>query len=506
MNSSKLAAATLATLSLLLGACDKAPAPAGPETAVEHAAKHRDPTYQCPMHPQVTSDEPGKCPICGMDLVPIKAAEAQEPKVLYYRHPHNPAVNSPVPRKDEMGMDYVAVYDEGGGDSGKTAQPAERKLLYYRHPHNPAVTSPVPRKDEMGMDYVAVYAEGGSDDSGTIKLSSAMVNNLGVRTVAVRQGKLDTGIQTVGTVAYDERGRIEVRVRAEGYVERLSVRAEGESVSRGQALFAVFSPKLAAAQREYLHALSLGDAALLDASAGRLQALGLDTETIARLKKTGKAAERVTYYAPEAGVVTLLGVREGALAEPGMSAITLIPISRLWVVAEVPEVDAARVHEGAAATLSFSALPGQTVAASVLEVLPQLNEATRTLQARLELDNPGQRLAAGMLADVTIEGGAGSETLMVPTEALIRTGRAERVIVALGDGRFAARDVTSGRESGDDIQILGGLRAGEEVVVSGQFMIDSESQVRSSLRRYEEPQAMTDPAVHDPGPMPEQGK
>jgi membrane fusion protein, copper/silver efflux system len=466
MNRSKLAVVGLTALSLLSGACSKPP-PTGSETALEHAAKHLDATYQCPMHPEVTSDQPGKCPICGMTLVPMAPAGA-----------------GPQPQP----------------------QPEERKLLYYRNPMNPAVTSPVPRKDEMGMDYVPVYAEAGDDDTGAIQLSATMVNNLGVRTVAARQGQLDTRIQTVGTLAYDERGRIEVRVRAEGYVERLSVRAEGESVSRGQPLFAMFSPKLAAAQREYLHAIALGDPALVGASAGRLQALGLDAATIERLRATGKAAERVTYYAPEDGVVTMLGVREGALAEPGMSAMTVVPISRLWVVAEIPEADAARVHGGLAAMLSFPALPGQTLQARVLEVLPQMNEATRTLQARLELDNPGRRLAAGMLADVTIEGAGGGESLLVPTEALIRTGRAERVIVALGAGRFAARAVTAGRESGEDIEIVSGLQPGEQVVVSGQFMIDSESQVRSSLRRYEQLPGTTEQAANDRGTTPEQAR
>jgi Cu(I)/Ag(I) efflux system membrane fusion protein len=453
----------------LMGACEKASPPAGPETAQEHVEKHRVPGYQCPMHPEVKADEPGKCPICGMTLVPVAAAQA-EPEPASGSRPH------------------------------------ERKLLYYRNPMNPAVTSPVPRKDEMGMDYVPVYAEGDDEYTGAFRLSSAMVNNLGVRTATARVGKLDSSIRTVGTLAYDERGRIEVRVRTEGYVERLSVRAEGEPVHRGQALFAAFSPKLAAAQREYLHALSLGDPALTEASTGRLAALGLDAGTIGRLRQTGQVTERVTYYAPEDGVVAVLGVREGALAEPGMSAMTIVPISRLWVVAEVPEADAAQVRQGAAASLSFPALPGQRIEARVLEVLPQLNEATRTLQVRLELGNPGDRLAAGMLADVAIEGGNGKETLMVPTSALIRTGRSERVIVALGNGRFVARDVTSGRESSDDIQILAGLEAGEEVVVAGQFMIDSESQVRSSLRRYEEPPAATEPTAHDQGSAPETGK
>jgi Cu(I)/Ag(I) efflux system membrane fusion protein len=466
MSHSNPAAAVLVALSLLLTACSQAPAPAAPEVHHEHKAQDGETVYQCPMHPEVRSDEPGRCPICGMDLVPMAPAKAST---------------------------------------------GERKPLYYRNPMNPSVTSPSPRKDEMGMDYVPVYAEGddaaaGDDEAGAIRLSAAMVNNLGVRTAATRMGKLDSRIDTVGILAYDERGRIEVRVRAEGYVERLSVRAEGEAVRRGQALFAAFSPKLAAAQREFLNALALDDAALIEASAGRLRALGLDAAAIERLRTTGKVAERVTYYAPEDGVVTSLGIREGALAEPGMSAMTVVPTSRLWVVAEVPEADAARVHAGASATLAFPALPGETMQAQVLEVLPQLNEATRTLQARLELANPGRQLAAGMLADVSLEADAGGEALMVPTEALIRTGRAERVIVALGNGRFVARDVLSGRESGDEIQVLAGLEPGEEVVVSGQFMIDSESQVRSSLRRYDGPSATTDMASHGQDPMQEQGK
>jgi Cu(I)/Ag(I) efflux system membrane fusion protein len=449
---------TLAALSLLSAACGKAPPPAGPETALEHAARHLDPTYQCPMHPEVRSDKPGQCPICGMTLVPVADAQSDP-----------------------------------------------RKPLYYRNPMNPAITSPVPRKDEMGMDYVPVYAGGDDDDTGAIRLSATMVNNLGVRTAAARLGRMDTGIQTVGTLAYDERGRIEVRVRTEGYVERLAVRAEGEQVSRGQALFAVFSPKLAAAQREYLHAVAIGDSSLTEAAAGRLQALGLGGAAIERLRATGRPAERVTYYAPEDGVVTMLGVREGALAEPGMSAMTLAPIARLWVVAEVPEAEASKIKVGTRAQVSFPARPGERAEARVLEVLPQLNEAARTLQARLTLENPGRRLAAGMLADVSIEGGGG-EALLVPAEALIRTGRAERVIVALGGGRFTAREVTSGRESGEDMEILSGLEPGEKVVVSGQFMIDSESQVRSSLRRYDKPQAAADDPARGAATASEQGQ
>jgi Cu(I)/Ag(I) efflux system membrane fusion protein len=188
-------------------------------------------------------------------------------------------------------------------------------------------------------------------------------------------------------------------------------------------------------------------------------------------------------------VVTLLGVREGSLADPGMSALTLASVDTLWVVADVPESEAARVTAGARAGIRFPSLPGERFEARVLEVLPQLDAATRSVQARIPLDNPRGRLAAGMLADVVIEVAGDGHGLLVPLEALIRTGRSERVIVALGDGRFAPREVRAGAESGEDVEILEGLRPGEEVVVSGQFMIDSESQVRSSLRRFESPAA-----------------
>jgi Cu(I)/Ag(I) efflux system membrane fusion protein len=439
MNRNQSAAVVLLVCAAFAGACNKAPPPAPPETPLEHAARHLEPTYQCPMHPEVRSSEPGQCPICGMSLVLVEPARADERKPLYYRHPHNPAITSPIPRKDEMGMDFVPVYQQGAGGAG----------------------------DE-------------------IRLTAAMQNNLGVRTATAGLAPLDTTLRAVGTVAYDERGRVEVRVRTEGYVERLAVRAEGEAVRRGQALFAVFSPKLAAAQREYLNAVSMGDASLGDAAAGRLAALGLDPGAIERLRATGRPAERVTYYAPEDGVVTLLGIREGALAQPGMSAITLAPTRRLWVVADIAEADADRVRAGAAARVTFPSLPGETFETRVLEVLPELQETTRTLQARLGLDNAGRRLAAGMRADVLIEGSGARQALLVPQEAVIRTGRSERVMVALGEGRFVAREVRSGAESGADIEILQGLAPGEQVVVSGQFMIDSESQVRSSLRRYED--------------------
>lgn len=360
--------------------------------------------------------------------------------------------------------------------------PKERKPLYYRNPMDPSVRSDVPRKDSMGMDYIPVYGEAG--EAGVVALPAAMVNNLGVRTAAVRRGALAAEVRAAGVTAYDERSRVEVRVRTEGYVERLAVRAGGEPVRRGQLLFSAFSPKLAAAQREFQAALAMGDAALVDSAAARLQALGLGSAAIKNLREGGAPAERVSYFAPVDGVVMDLGVRDGGLAEPGASAMTLAPLDPIWVVAELPEALASTVKAGTSAIVTFGAMPGQRFEARVLELLPSVNAATRTVQARLTLANPGRRFTAGMIADVTLAAGEGGQELIVPLAALIRTGKSERVIVALGEGRFTAREVVAGLESGDDVEILSGLTGTEKVVVSGQFMIDSESQLRSGLARF----------------------
>jgi Cu(I)/Ag(I) efflux system membrane fusion protein len=334
----------------------------------------------------------------------------------------------------------------------------------------------------MGMDYIPVYAETG--EAGVVALPAAMVNSLGVRTAAVRRGALAAEVRAVGLTAYDERSRVEVRVRTEGYVERLAVRASGEPVRRGQLLFSAYSPKLAAAQREFQSALAMGDAALIDSAAARLHALGLGSAAIKNLREGGAPAERVSYFAPVDGVVVDLGVRDGGLAEPGASAMTLAPLDPMWVVAELPETSASTIKAGTSAVVTFGALPGERFEARVLELLPSVNAATRTVQARLSLANPGRRFTAGMIADVTLAAGEGAEGLLVPFAALIRTGKSERVIVALGEGRFTAREVVAGRQSGDDVEILSGLAGNEQVVVSGQFMIDSESQLRSGLARF----------------------
>ena len=434
-------------LALVLGACSKeqpseSVRSAADDTAAEHALKHTNPKYRCPMHPQIVRDEPGTCPICGMTLVKIETP------------PEAPA----APATDA------------------------RKPLYYRNPMDPNRRSPVPAKDEMGMDYVPVYAE---QTGGEVRISSAVMNNLGVRTAPVVRGSLARSGQVVGYVEFDERTVRQIRTRAEGWVEGLSVRAMGETVKQGQLLFTLYSPMLESAQQEYLDALQIGNQELIDASRARLHALGLDAGTAARLARTGRAAGRVPFYAPIAGVVTEIMAREGAMVSTDMIAMTITELGSLWVIAEVPEAQAGWLKSGTHAMVQFPSLPGDTVHGNVDYVYPELNMETRTLRARITLDHPPAGVKPNMLANVELVGEPSEAALNIPRSALIRSGSQDRVVVALGDGRFASRKVLAGPESGDRVAIREGLREGELVVTSAQFLLDSEANLDAGLDRLD---------------------
>lgn len=446
-------AALLTCLALLVVAgCAKEPAApeasesvaaAADDTATEHALKHANPLYRCPMHPEVTSDEPGKCPICGMNLVKVDPQSAAKPE-------------------------------------RSSARAADAKPIYYRHPHDPNRTSPVPKQDEMGMDYVPVFADAAGPE---VRISPAVVNNLGVRTEAAKRMALERRAETVGYVSYDERRVRQVRPRAEGWIEGLSVRAMGEPVQAGQLLFTLYSPMLESAQQEYLDALEIGNADLVDASRARLRSLGLDPGTVTRVAKGGRASGRVPFHAPIAGVVTELEAKDGAMVTPDMVAMTITELGSLWVIAEVPESQAGWVKPGTAAELRFPSMPGERVAGRVEYVYPELNMETRTVRARITLASAPATIRANMLASVSLVGAEGDEAVTIPRSALIRSGAGERVIVAIGEGRFAPRRVVAGAESGDRVAVLDGLAEGERVVVAGQFLLDSEANLRAGLER-----------------------
>jgi Cu(I)/Ag(I) efflux system membrane fusion protein len=319
-----------------------------------------------------------------------------------------------------------------------------------------------------------------------VRISPAVINNLGVRTEPATRESLARSARVVGYVEFDERRVQQVRPRAEGWVEGLAVRSMGETVQKGQLLFTLYSPMLESAQQEYLDALEIGNEDLIGASRDRLRALGLDAGTASRVARSGKAAARVPFHAPISGVVTELMAREGAMVSPDMIAMTITELGSLWVIAEVPESQAGWLERGTHAMVRFPSLPGETVHGTVDYVYPELNMETRTLRARITLDEPPAGVKPNMLANVELLAEPAAEAVSIPRSALIRGGARDRVVVALGEGRFASRTVVAGAESGDRIAILEGLREGERVVTAAQFLLDSEANLDAGLERLED--------------------
>jgi len=419
-----------------LAACEPSGHDTG-ETAREHALKHAEPGYVCPMHPQVTSDEPGRCPICGMDL---------------------------VPRKSESGT--------SGG----------RRILYYRHPHNPQVTSSVPAKDEMGMDYLPVYADEGGEGEGVL-ISPEVRNNLGVRVTEVERGLLPRTINAFGQVDYDESRVQHVHARAEGWVEKLFIASVGDRVGEGDPLLELYSPRLVTAQEEYLQALRMGGASLIAASQTRLQALGIGDDDIRRLRESGASDGRITYRAPAGGVVTRLEIRDGMYVKPDTDMVVLANLEKVWIEADVLARQSEWLRAGIPARVRLDQLPDETLEGNLTYVYPEADPRTRAVRVRLAFDNPGEKLKPNSFATVTISEPDPSPVLKVPSAALIRTSEQTRVIVEIAPDRFAPRLVGVAYESGGMAAIHHGLTAGDRVVVSGQFMLDSEANLRGELER-----------------------
>ncbi len=365
----------------------------------------------------------------------------------------------------------------------------ERKPAKYRHPMNPTIFSPVPAKDNMGMDYVPVYDNYNGDDGTAVRITPAVVNNLGVRTEKVMRGVLSRRIDAVGYIRYDERTISQVHVRTAGWVENLRARAAGDRFRKGELLFEFYSPELVNAEREYLQGLKLVKPGVVPASKERLLALGIPAVHIKELDNKRTAAPRVPVYAPQDGVVSQLDIREGMYIKPESEILTLASLASVWVLVDVFERQASWVAAGQRAEVRLPYLAGEVWHGEVEYIYPDLDPKTRTLKVRLRFDNPGERLKINMYTHVTLHSGPLDNALSIPTDALIRGGDTQRVIVARGEGRFEPVEVQPGIETGERIEILAGLQEGDTVVVSGQFLIDSEASLRAGLRRMTEPDA-----------------
>ncbi len=358
----------------------------------------------------------------------------------------------------------------------------EKEIMYWVAPMDPNYRRDKPGKSPMGMDLIPYY-QGKNEDASTVSISPVVVQNLGVRTAKAEMARLWRGIDTVGYVGYDESKVSHIHLRTEGWIENLVVESEGDRFKKGELLFDVYSPKLVNAQEELLTALTSKNKGLIRASKERLIALGISKAQIKQLQRSRKVKQNISVYAPQDGVVSDLPVREGMFVSPSMKVMTLGDLSSVWLLAEVFERQSAWVEVGQSAEVNLSYIPGKTWQGKVEYIYPSLDPKTRTLKVRLRFDNPGELLKPNMYANVKIFGGAKENTIVIPLEGLIRTGREQRVIVALGEGRFEAREVMAGIESGNYVEILKGVNEGDEIVTSGQFMIDSEASMRGSIVR-----------------------
>jgi membrane fusion protein, copper/silver efflux system len=373
-----------------------------------------------------------------------------------------------------------SMHQETSADSG------DREILYWVAPMDANYRRDEPGKSPMGMDLVPVYADEKAIQPSVVSIDPTMVANLGVRIAVAQRGTLPRRVETVGYVGYDEDTLQHLHTRVEGWIENLAATAAGDPVSKGQLLFELYSPTLVNAQQEFLAALASSNASLVAASRDRLRALGVSAADINRLEKDREVSQRIRIFAESDGVIAQLGVREGMFVTPATEIMSIAALDKVWVLAEVFERQAAWVEPGRPATVELDYLPGMRLSGTVDYVNPELDPTTRTLKVRLRFENNGARLLPNMFARVVIEGSPISNIVHVPREAVVRGGGSSRVVVDLGDGVFESREVLVGIESGERVAIRRGLREGERVVVSAQFLIDSESNVGVALERLED--------------------
>jgi Cu(I)/Ag(I) efflux system membrane fusion protein len=363
----------------------------------------------------------------------------------------------------------------------------EKKPMYWIDSMEPQIHYPGPGKSRMGMELTPVYPEESmvNDTSGTLRISPTVVNNLGVRTAVVSKGTLSRDIETVGYVEPNENKISHIHTYAEGWVHKLVVKAEGEPIKKGQLLLQIYSPQLVGAQEEFLIALQSKNKPLIDASYKRLRALNISESQIVKISQSLKSDRLVDVYAPRDGIISMLSIREGMYVMPQTEIMNLVDLSNVWLIAQVFEDQAAWVKVGDVLEARLPAYPGKVLKGEVEYVYPQVDPVTRTLKARFRFNNPEGLLRPNMYANIKLFGKSKPNVITIPIEALIRTSKGDRVVVSTEEGHFDVRPVTIGIESNGQVEVLSGLKTGEKVVISGQFLIDSESNLKSSFERLE---------------------
>ena len=393
----------------------------------------------------------------------------------------DPALAQAAPQGIAQGEEATRRHIAAGLKAGDTDPATGSRILYYLDPMVPASRFDQPAKSPfMDMMLVPVYASGQAD-TGRVAISARVQQNLGVRTALVTRGALLPQLSAVGSIAFNERDQATVQARAAGFVERLHVRATLDRVKKGQPLAELYVPDWVAAQEEFLAVRQMqgqGLAPLVDAARQRMRLAGMSEAQVRQVEAGGKAQSRIMLTAPMDGVVVELLAREGMSLAPGATLFRINGLNTVWANAEVPEGQAALVQPGAKVQARSPAVPGMVFEGRVQAVLPEVNPATRTLKARLELANPGAKLAPGMFVTMQFAAAPAAPALMVPAEALIQTGRRTVVLLAEEGGYFRPVEVEAGLESGGQTEIRRGLSAGQRVVVSSQFLIDSEASLK----------------------------
>ena len=387
------------------------------------------------------------------------------------------------------GLGGYLIAGRGGPEQGPGGR-SGRQILYWYDPMVPNEHYPGPGKSSMGMALQPKYADEGAQ--GGVTVSPAMMQNLGIRLARVETRDIAPTLRSVGQVDFDQRLIRQVQTLTPGFVESLSVRAEGEPIAAGRVIATVYSPDLLAAQNEYkalLASRSIASAELRSAARRRLLLLGAPSALVARLDRGGGPQRTYAVVAPSSGVVTAIGARPGAQVSLGESIVTIQGLGRVLVIADVPEASLGRVRVGQPAEITFPAYPGDVRRGVVDYIFPSLNAQSRTARVRITLPNPGGRLKQGMFANVSLQG-SGGMAVVVPSEAVIDTGRRQVVIVKSGNG-FIPQEVKTGRDFDQWTEIVAGLQPGQQVVASGQFLIDSEASLQGFLSRLQPSQDTT---------------
>ena len=427
---------------------------------------------------------------------PGSSAAASGP-IAYYRDPDGKPFYSSAPKKTDDGQDYVAVrvsedvnFDEKPKDapvaSAAAVQGGGKKVLYYRNPMGLPDTSSVPKKDSMGMDYLPVY-EGEAEDGSTVTISPGRLQRTGVRSEPAESRVVTRPVRVPGTIKLDERRVAIISLRSEGFIEKVENVTTGERVRACQPLLRLYSPEISAASAQYLSVLNEGGggggrAAVVEGARRRLENLNVPPEVLAEIDHARKVPTTIPWSAPRDGIVLERNATDGMRTTPGDVLFRIADISTLWVLADVPEHDLGSVRQGQTVTTRVRSLPGQGFTGTIGLIYPQVNPETRTARVRIEIPNPDGLLLPDMYADVEIATGADKLVVAVPDSALIDTGTRQVVIVDKGGGRFEPRQVKVGVSGNGFVEIREGVASGDQVVVSANFLIDAESNLKAALQ------------------------